>query len=169
MGVEIERKFLLKHDAWRSQVEKSTRIAQGYINHQDALRKGEQKASVRVRIAGEQAFLNLKSRELGHTRQEFDYVIPLADAQNLLELCVGGLIDKTRHYIPQDNLVWEIDEFFDENQGLIVAEIELPHADHVFEKPDWCGIEVTHQLRYYNLALAERPFSQWRQEEKHAC
>jgi adenylate cyclase len=169
MGIEIERKFLLKHEAWRSQVEKTTHMTQGYINHQDALRKGEQKASVRVRIAGEQAFLNLKSRELGHTRQEFDYAIPLVDAQHLLELCVGGLIDKNRHYIYQEGLVWEIDEFFGDNQGLFVAEIELPHADYPIQKPDWCGMEVTDQLRYYNLALAERPFSQWRQEEKEPC
>jgi adenylate cyclase len=169
MGIEIERKFLLNNDTWRTQVNKTVRMAQGYINHQDALRSGAQKASVRIRIAGEQAFLNMKSRELGHTRQEFDYEIPLADAQALLDLCVGGLIDKNRHYIYQDDLVWEIDEFFGDNQGLLVAEIELPHADHPIQKPDWCGMEVTDQIRYYNLALAERPFSQWRQEEKQAC
>jgi adenylate cyclase len=169
MGIEIERKFLLRNDAWRTQVSKTVRIAQGYINHQEALRNGTQKASVRIRIAGEQAFLNLKSRELGHTRQEFDYEIPLHDAEALLQLCVGGVIDKTRHYIHQENLVWEIDEFFGDNAGLIVAEIELPHADCPIPAADWCGKEVTDEIRYYNLALAERPFSQWRQEEKEAC
>jgi adenylate cyclase len=169
MGIEIERKFLLRNDAWRAGVTKTVRMAQGYINHQEALRSGMQKASVRIRIAGEQAFVNMKSRELGHTRQEFDYEIPLADGEALLQLCVGGIIDKTRHYIHQDNLVWEIDEFFGDNQGLIVAEIELPHADYPIPVAEWCGIEVTEQLRYYNLALAERPFSQWSQEEKQAC
>ncbi|HNV83480.1 MAG TPA: CYTH domain-containing protein, partial [Arenimonas sp.] len=135
----------------------------------NAMREGTQKASVRVRIAGEQAFLNMKSRELGHTRQEFDYEIPVADAEALLKLCVGGLIDKRRNYIKHDGFIWEVDEFLGDNQGLIVAEIELPDADAVFERPAWCGAEVTDKIRYYNLALAERPFAQWTAEEKAAC
>jgi adenylate cyclase len=166
MGIEIERKFLVLGDGWRAQVEKSVRMAQGYLNDMQALRAGTQRASVRVRIAGERAFLNMKSRELGHTRQEFDYQIPVADAEDLLKLCVGGLIDKTRHYVRHAGFLWEVDVFEGENAGLTVAEIELPSADTSFAKPDWAGREVTDQLRYYNLALAERPYSRWSAEEK---
>jgi len=165
MGIEIERKFLVANDQWRAGVEKSVRMAQGYLNDMQAMRAGTQKASVRVRIAGEQAFLNLKSRELGHTRQEFDYEIPVADAEDLLRLCVGGLIAKTRHYVNHAGFLWEVDEFDGENSGLVVAEIELPSADTLFDKPGWVGREVTEQLRYYNLALAERPYSRWSAEE----
>lgn len=169
MGIEIEKKFLIVDNSWKTQVYKTTRIAQGYLNDMNAMRAGTQKASVRVRIAGEQAFLNMKSRELGHTRQEFDYEIPVADAEALLKLCVGGLIDKYRHYIKHDGFIWEVDEFLGDNAGLFVAEIELPDADAVFERPQWSGSEVTDKIRYYNLALAERPFAQWTTEEKTEC
>jgi adenylate cyclase len=166
MGIEIERKFTVIDESWRGGVEKSVRMAQGYINDIAAMNAGTQKASVRVRIAGDEAFLNIKSRELGHTRQEFDYPIPVADAEALLKLCVGGLIEKTRHYIHHTGFLWELDVFEGESAGLVVAEIELPSADTVFEKPDWAGHEVTDQLRYYNLALADYPYSRWRAEEK---
>lgn len=166
MGIEIERKFTVVDDRWRSEVENSVRMAQGYLNDMAALRDGTQKASVRVRIAGDMAFLNMKSRELGHTRQEFDYPIPVHDAEALLRLCVGGLIDKTRHYVRHAGFLWEIDVFEGENAGLMVAEIELPSADTEFARPDWAGREVTDELRYYNLALAERPYAQWADEEK---
>ena len=161
VAIEIERKFRVLDDGWRSGVVKSVRMAQGYINDMDALREARQNASVRVRIAGDQAFLNLKSRELGRSRQEFDYAIPVADAQALLALCVGGLIDKVRHYIPQDELTWEVDEFSGDNAGLVVAELELPTVDAAFTRPAWLGREVTEEQRFYNLALAERPFSRW--------
>lgn len=166
MGIEIERKFTLANDRWRTQVESSVRMAQGYLNDMEAMRTGAQKASVRVRIAGDRAFLNLKSRELGHTRQEFDYPIPVADAEALLALCVGGRIEKTRHYVRHGGFLWEIDEFAGDNAGLQVAEIELPSADTAFPKPEWAGREVTDELRYYNLALADRPYSRWSAEEK---
>jgi adenylate cyclase len=169
MGIEIERKFLVMSDGWRGRVEKSVRMAQGYLNDLASVSEGVQKASVRVRIAGDEAFLNLKSRELGHTRQEFDYAIPVADAEALLKLCVGCLIDKTRHYVRHAGFLWEIDEFAGANAGLIVAEIELPMADTAFDKPEWVGREVTDALRYYNLALAERPYAQWTAEEKARC
>lgn len=166
MGIEIERKFTVMGNAWRDVAERSVRMAQGYLNDIGAVQKGAQKASVRVRMAGDQAFLNLKSRELGHTRQEFDYAIPVADAEALLALCSGGLIDKTRHYVRHDGFLWEVDEFAGENAGLIVAEIELPSADTEFALPDWVGMEVTDEPRYYNLALADRPYSRWSAEEK---
>lgn len=161
MGIEIERKFLVVDQSWRGHVVKSVRMAQGYINDMAAMREGRQNASVRVRIAGDQAFLNLKSRELGRSRQEFDYPVPVADAQALLALCVGGTIDKVRHYIPKDGLTWEVDEFAGDNAGLVVAELELPAVDTEFARPAWLGREVTEELRYYNLALAERPYSRW--------
>ena len=166
MGIEIERKFLVKDASWHGRAEKSVRMTQGYLNDMAAMRNGTQKASVRVRIAGGSAFLNIKSRELGHTRQEFEYPVPVADAQDLLKLCVGGLIDKTRHYVRHAGFLWEIDEFDGDNAGLVVAEIEVPSADTVFDKPEWAGREVTDELRYYNLALAERPYSQWLAKEK---
>lgn len=166
MGIEIERKFLVADDGWRAQVARSVRMAQGYINDMAALREGRQNASVRVRIAGDQAFLNLKSRELGRSRQEFDYGIPVADAEALLALCVGGRIDKQRHYIPQGDLTWEVDEFAGDNAGLVVAELELDTVDADFGRPAWLGREVTEELRYYNLALAERPYSRWNAQEQ---
>lgn len=166
MGIEIERKFLLADDGWRAAVQRSQTMAQGYINDMAALREGRQSASVRVRIAGDTGWLNLKSRELGHTRQEFDYPIPLADARGLLALCVGGRIEKVRHYIPWQGLTFEVDEFSGDNAGLLVAELELDHADAEFARPSWLGREVTDELRFYNLALAERPYSQWSAQER---
>lgn len=166
MGIEIERKFTVVGNAWRPHVGRSVRIVQGYLNDMASMRNGTQKVSVRVRIAGETAFLNIKSRELGHTRQEFEYPVPVADAQDLLALAVGGLIDKTRHEVRHAGFIWEVDEFHGANAGLIVAEIELPSAGTVFDKPDWIDGEVTDELRYYNLALADRPYSRWTPEEK---
>ena len=166
MGIEIERKFRVAGEGWREAAAKSVRMAQGYINDMAALREGRQNASVRVRIAGDQAFLNLKSRELGHTRQEFDYPIPVADAEALLALCVGGRIDKLRHYVEHAGHTWEVDEFFGDNAGLVVAELELASAEEAFERPAWLGREVTEEPRFYNLALAERPYSRWDAEEK---
>jgi adenylate cyclase len=169
MGIEIERKFLPKDEGWRAGVERRVRMAQGYLNDLGAVESGRQRCSVRVRIAGDEAFLNLKSRELGRTRQEFDYPIPVADAEALLALCTGGLIDKHRHYLHHGGFLWEIDEFLGDNAGLVVAEIELPTADTDFERPAWLGAEVTELQRYYNLALAERPFARWTASEKDAC
>ncbi|HEY9142663.1 MAG TPA: CYTH domain-containing protein, partial [Arenimonas sp.] len=116
--------------------------------------------------AGDAAFLNLKSREAGHTRQEFDYPIPAADAEALLALCVGGRIDKVRHYVGHAGHTWEVDEFAGDNAGLVVAELELASADEDFERPAWLGREVTDETRWYNLALAERPYSRWNAQEK---
>ncbi|GAB3346145.1 CYTH domain-containing protein [Marilutibacter aestuarii] len=171
MGIEIERKFLVRGDAWRTQAHQVETMAQGYLNDLAAMASVDgadaaMKASVRVRIAGDAAFLNIKSRELGHTRQEFDYAIPVADARDLLALCVGGRIEKRRHRIAAGTREWEVDEFLGENAGLVVAEIELDDADEAFDRPDWLGEEVTHAVRYYNLALASRPYSQWTADER---
>ena len=166
MGIEIERKFLVTGDGWRSAAREVVPMAQGYLNDVAAMDAGLMKASVRVRIAGDQAFLNLKSREIGHTRQEFEYPIPVDDARALLALTVGGLIDKRRHLVEHAGHLWEVDEFLGDNAGLVVAEIELGSADEVFDKPDWIGAEVTDSARYYNLALATRPYSQWSDAER---
>ncbi len=171
MPIEIERKFLVTGDGWRAAARKVATMAQGYLNDLAAMdvadgRRAAMKASVRVRIAGDEAFLNLKSREAGHTRQEFDYPIPVADGRALLALGVGGLIDKRRHYVDVDGHLWEVDEFLGDNAGLVVAEIELTSADEPFARPDWAGREVTDSLRYYNLALATHPYSQWSEAER---
>jgi adenylate cyclase len=166
VGIEIERKFLLRGDGWRTAADAVVPMAQGYLNDQAAMDSGAQRASVRVRIEGEQARLNLKSREIGRLRQEFDYPIPVDDARALLALCVGGLIDKRRHLVRHDDHTWEIDEFLGDNAGLVVAEIELASVDEAFERPDWLGREVTDASRYYNLALASRPYSQWSEAEQ---
>ncbi|MCL6711436.1 CYTH domain-containing protein [Pseudomonas sp. R2.Fl] len=168
MPVEIERKFLVTDDGWREAAHEVVPMAQGYINDMAAMDEGRQKASVRVRIQGDEAYLNLKSRELGHTRQEFDYPIPVEEARALLDLCVGGLIDKRRHHVRHAGHLWEVDEFLGENAGLVVAEIELASADEAFVKPDWIGRQVTDRPRYYNLALASRPYSQWSAAERDA-
>ncbi len=169
MGIEIERKFLLASGAWRAQASRHVRMAQGYLNDADAVTTGRQHVSVRVRIAGDVAHLNIKSREAGPSRQEFEYPIPLHEAEALLALCVGGRIEKQRHYVTHAGHLWEIDVFDGDNAGLVVAEIELASEDEVFVRPDWLGSEVTDQNRYYNLMLAERPFSHWTQEERHPC
>ncbi|WP_407275332.1 CYTH domain-containing protein [Halothiobacillus sp. DCM-1] len=158
MAQEIERKFLLASEDWRAAVTHSQRMAQGYLTRLD----GDLRASVRVRIAADQAWLNFKSLTLGIARLEYEYPIPLRDAEEMLQqLCVDGRIEKTRHYIPQGALTWEIDEFWGENAGLIVAEIELPSVDTAVELPAWIATEVTDDPRYYNVALAIRPYQRW--------
>ena len=168
MPIEIERKFLITSDAWRAAAREVKAMAQGYLNDLATLDSGAMHASVRVRIVGEHAFLNLKSRELGPARQEFDYPIPVVEARALLALCVGSVVDKRRHYVPHAGHLWEVDEFLGDNAGLVVAEIELNDADEAFSKPEWLGVEATNASRYYNLALASRPYSQWREDEREA-
>lgn len=155
MAREIERKFLVVSDAWRAAVERAERLRQGYLN-----RPG--RASVRVRSAGRRAWLNIKTAVPGMIREEFEYPLPPGDADYMLEhLCVGALIEKTRHWLRHGGHVWEIDEFAGANAGLVVAEIELARPDERFQRPDWLGEEVTDQPRYYNVALSEHPYSEW--------
>lgn len=155
MGLEIERKFLLRDAAWREAVQESFFLRQGYLN-------AEQRCSVRVRACGERAWLNIKSATIGAQRLEFEYEIPLADANILLDqLSLGLVIEKTRHLVDVGGHIWEIDVFEGENAGLVVAEIELEHPDEAFEKPAWLGEEVTHDIRYYNTSLARNPFKFW--------
>ncbi len=168
MGIEIERKFLLISDAWRSEATSIKRMAQAYLNDSDALKQGREHCSVRIRIAGDTAHLNIKSREMGPKRQEFEYAIPVPDAESLMALATEGKVDKIRHYVPRDGVLWEIDEFLGENTGLVVAEIELTDVHQDFVRPPWLGSEVTEHGRYYNMALAGRPYSRWNEDEK-AC
>ncbi|MGN6513719.1 MAG: CYTH domain-containing protein [Lysobacteraceae bacterium] len=168
MPLEIERKFLVIGDGWRQAAHAVIPMAQGYLNDLATVDSGAMRTSVRVRIAGAEAFLNLKSRELGHTRQEFDYPIPVEDARALLALGVGGAIDKRRHLVAHAGHVWEVDEFLGDNAGLVVAEIELADAHEAFARPDWLGVEVTDTPRFYNLGLPSRPYSQWSEAERAA-
>lgn len=166
MGIEIERKFLLRNDDWRALAHHRTRIAQGYLNDSQALADGREQCSVRIRIFDQSANINIKSRELGARRQEFEYPIPLADAEQLMAFSCQGLIDKTRHLVRFGTHLWEIDEFAADNAGLIVAEIELENENENFERPEWLGPEVTQHLRFYNMQLSSRPFKCWSNEEK---
>jgi len=168
MGIEIERKFILLADDWRAAAHEIVTMTQGYLNDLAMVGSGAMNTSVRVRIEGDTARLNIKSRELGSTRQEFDYAIPMDDARALLALCIGGIIDKRRHLVEHAGHQWEIDEFLGANAGLVVAEIELASADEAFARPHWLGAEATHAQRYYNLALASRPYSQWSEDERLA-
>ena len=153
VAVEIERKFLVQGDGWR-QGASGVRYVQGYLNRDKA-------RTVRVRIAGTQGFLTIKGESVGATRAEFEYPIPLDDAQALLALCEGPCIDKTRYCIPLDGMVWEVDVFAGDNAGLVVAEIELPSEDAPFTRPCWLGAEVTHDARYFNSNLSRYPYGRW--------
>ena len=155
MGLEIERKFLLVTPAWRDEVVASKPIVQGYI----ALTES---CSIRVRVAGTEATLNFKGLTIGMKRSEFEYPIPLDDARAMLEeYCGDRRIEKRRHLVDHAGHRWEIDEFEGANAGLVVAEVELASEDETFERPGWLGEEVTEDLRYYNIALVERPYGSW--------
>jgi CYTH domain-containing protein len=159
MALEIERKFRVAGEGWRSpapgtQTDGGVRYTQGYLNRDKA-------RTVRVRVAGAQGWLTIKGQTHGATRVEFEYPIPLADAQSLLLLCDGTLIDKTRHTLTVGTTVWEVDEFHGDNAGLVVAEVELTAEDQPFDRPDWLGDEVTHDTRYFNSALIAHPFGRW--------
>jgi adenylate cyclase len=161
MGREIERKFLLKSDAWRALAVRREPMRQGYF-------ASNARTSVRVRVAGDDASLNIKSGGLVASRDEYQYAIPLADAEELLErACERPLIDKTRHFVPFGGFEWEIDEFHGDNAGLVVAEIELDHEDQDFPRPEWLGAEVTHLQRYYNVRLKEHPYREWDESERN--
>ncbi|WP_427161724.1 CYTH domain-containing protein [Aliinostoc sp. HNIBRCY26] len=153
MATEIERKFLVKGDAWRQLAEGSL-YRQGYI--------ASQGATVRVRIVKNQGYLTIKGPTVNYSRSEFEYPIPLADAQEMLDtLCVRPLIEKTRYKINVNNLLWEVDEFAGVNQGLILAEVELTDESQQIELPDWIGEEVSGNPKYYNSYLVKHPFSEW--------
>lgn len=152
MGIEIERKFLVTGTAWRKGA--GVRLSQGYLNR-------DKERTVRVRLAGEKAFLTIKGVSVGASRAEFEYEIPAGDAEQLLKLSDGPVIEKIRRVIELEGDTWEVDEFLGENAGLVVAEIELQSEDQAFARPEWLGEEVTHDPRYFNSSLATKPFSGW--------
>jgi adenylate cyclase len=194
MPREIERKFLLQSDAWRSQARESRLMSQGYLANTD-------RVSVRVRIAGNEAWLNVKSGGLVATamdggsagrknapafaalrpslavanaasnlrlsRQEYEYPVPLDEARELLALAEGPLIEKTRYFVEHGGRTWEVDEFHGANTGLVVAEIELDTEDAAFARPPWIGAEVTHLTRYYNVCLVSHPYRAWNEAERN--
>ena len=155
MGTEIERKFLLQSDDWRKEVQSSTRLIQGYLVRGD-------NTAIRVRLKGESAEINIKHTRDGINRLEYEYAIPLDDAREILEqIALKPLIDKTRHHVVHGKHLWEIDEFYGDNAGLLVAEIELNNADESFDRPAWLGEEVSLDQRYYNSNLSKQPYTQW--------
>lgn len=157
--MEIERKFLLKDDSYKADAAKQLRMVQGYICRETG-------KTVRIRISGDRAWLTIKgkSSEDGTSRYEWEKEIDAADAENLMKLCSGSVIDKTRYIVPYDGHVFEVDEFYGANEGLTVAEIELSDKDEKFGRPDWLGAEVTGDRKYYNSMLASHPFSEWETE-----
>jgi adenylate cyclase len=160
MPREIERKFLLASDTWRTRVRRSEPMTQGYIA------SGEN-VSVRIRIAGECAWLNIKVGGLVASRLEYEYALPVADAHELLQVAGGPVIEKTRHFVEHRGFEWEIDEFHGDNAGLVVAELELDSEDQQFPRPPWVGAEVTEHERYYNVRLVKRPFRVWTAAERN--
>ncbi|WP_405208613.1 CYTH domain-containing protein [Aquimarina sp. LLG6339-5] len=154
--IEIERKFLLKSTSFKDIAQKKTKISQGYLN-------SNPQRAVRVRIKGEKGFLTIKgkSNDSGTSRFEWEKEIDIKEAQALLQLCEKGVIQKTRYEVKVGDHIYEIDEFYGENEGLIVAEIELSDEHEKFQKPDWLGKEVTGDSKFYNSQLSKHPFRNW--------
>ena len=157
MGIEIERKFLVEGDAWRVGASPS-RIVQGFLSR-------DPERIVRVRRRDGEAFLTIKAKGSGLARVEVEVAIPAEEARQLLPLCLPPLIEKTRHLVTWAGHLWEIDEFYGDNAGLVVAEVELAAEDEIFERPPWLGQEVSEDFRYSNAALSERPWRDWRSDE----
>jgi adenylate cyclase len=156
MALEIERKFLVKNDDYKSESIKQTKIVQGFLSTVP-------ERTVRIRILGDKGFITVKGigNESGITRFEWEKEISIEDAKSLLNLCESGRIHKTRFNVKYGNHIFEIDEFYDDNDGLVIAEIELTFEEEYFEKPLWLGQEVTGQIKYYNAMLLKKPFKNW--------
>ncbi len=156
MAQEIERKFLVKSDAFKANVSKETRITQGYLS-------SIPERTVRVRVKGSKGFITIKGigSASGASRYEWEKEIPVEEVKELLTICEPGVIDKTRYEVKNGPFKFEVDEFYGENQGLTVAEIELSSEDDSFEKPEWLGEEVTGDVKYYNSMLMKTPFTKW--------
>jgi len=152
MAIEIERKFLVRGDGWRQA--KPRYLAQGYLNR-------DKHRTVRVRIGDDAGFLTIKGITAGASRREYEYPIPRDDAKELLALCDGHVVEKFRHVVDVEGSRWEVDEFLGDNNGLVLAEIELASEDQQFSRPAWLGPEVTEDPRYFNSNLAESPWCKW--------
>jgi adenylate cyclase len=155
MATEIERKFLIINDSWRKEADEGIYMVQGYMG-------SNEKSSIRIRINGDKANLNIKSKTIGIQRSEFDYPIPVDEAKDILEtLCDKPFVEKTRYHVLHDGKKWEIDVFAGDNNGLIVAELELESTDEEFSMPDWAGEDVSDDPRYYNVCLVTHPYKDW--------
>lgn len=156
MAQEIERKFLVNSDAFKNEAAKQTRITQGYLS-------SVPERTVRVRIKGEKGYITIKGigNASGASRYEWEKEIPVTEVEELLKICEPGVIDKTRYEVKSGEFTFEIDEFYGENQGLVVAEVELSAENDQFEKPQWLGEEVTGDVRYYNSMLMKNPYTKW--------
>ncbi len=155
MATEIERKFTVVGDQWRQQARAQREYRQGYL-------ATDENASVRIRIDGERANLNIKSATLGIERHEYEYPLPLADAEEMLAgLCAKPIIEKTRYFVDYGGKTWEVDVFHGDNAGLVVAEVELDNANEVIDLPPWVGEDVSDDPRYYNVCLVKHPYKDW--------
>lgn len=156
MAQEIERKFLVTSDAYKKESVKRTRITQGYLS-------SVPESTVRVRIKGDKGYITIKGEcnESGTSRYEWEKEIPVAEAEELLQICEPGVIHKTRYEVNVGRFTFEVDEFYGENQGLVVAEVELLNENDRFDKPEWIGAEVTGDVRYYNSTLKKKPYTTW--------
>ncbi|MBE9491173.1 MAG: CYTH domain-containing protein [Bacteroidetes bacterium] len=154
--IEIERKFLVTSKVFKEESFKRTRITQGFLNT-------DKNRTVRVRVNGDKGYLTIKGKSTrdGLSRFEWEKEISKIDAKALLQLCEKGIIDKIRYEVKKGNHIFEVDEFFGDNKGLIIAEVELNSEDEVFEKPNWLGKEVTGNIKYYNSQLSKEPFMFW--------
>ena len=157
MAQEIERKFMVKSNAFKAEAFKSTHITQGYL-------RSVPERTVRVRVKGDKGFITVKgiADESGVSRYEWEKEISAADADELLKICEPGVIDKTRYLVKNGDLCFEIDEFYGDNEGLTMAEIELPDEDTEFQRPEWLGEEVTGDKRFYNSMLTKNPYKNWK-------
>jgi CYTH domain-containing protein len=154
MGKEVERKYLVKGDAWRV-LAKGAYYRQGYLN-------SDKERTVRIRSTGDKAYVTIKGLTVGASRPEYEYEIPVADGNAMLDaLAERPIIEKKRYKIPHGGVTIEVDEFLGENAGLVVAEVELKSEDQVFDKPVWLGEEVTGDPKYYNANLVRHPYSKW--------
>ncbi|TVQ73648.1 MAG: CYTH domain-containing protein [Balneolaceae bacterium] len=156
MAQEIERKFLVGGD-FKSDAFKETRITQGYLS-------SVPERTVRVRVKGDKGFITIKGigDETGASRYEWEKEIPVDEVKELLKICEPGVIDKTRYLVKHGDHIYEVDEFYGDNEGLVIAEVELQSADESFEKPEWLGEEVTGDVRYYNSMLMKTPYKEWK-------
>ena len=162
MAVEIERKFRVLNDAWRVTVSSRTLLRQGYLAN-------TARASIRVRLAGDQGWLSVKAMTRGLARAEYETTIAGTDASEMLDtLCEGPLIEKWRHIVVHEGAVWEIDEFLADNAGLVIAELELESEQQRFARPAWLGPEVTEEEKYYNFRLAQHPYRHWPESQRVA-
>lgn len=154
MAIEIERKFLVINSGWRKQVYHKKNIAQGYLSTNP-------ERTVRIRISNETGIITIKGKSEGVSRAEFEYEVPLDDAQELMKLCERPVIEKVRNLVKFEGKIWEVDEFSGDNQGLIVAEVELVNEQESVPLPSWVGKEVSTEKKYFNASLIKDPYSQW--------